>query len=107
MPLEYQIDVDPNALRAYGITLGELYDAVARSNSAVGGRIIQKNNAEYLVRGVGWIAGRQGHREHRRQGARAARRSTSRTWPRCSSAPAVPPQRLREGRQRGWSAASS
>src|SRR6201993_3190332 len=54
-PLEYQIDVDPNALRAYGVTLGELYDAVAKSNSAVGGRVIQKNNAEYLVRGVGWI----------------------------------------------------
>src|SRR5207245_9062995 len=55
MPQEYQIDVDPNALRAYGITLGELFDAVARSNSAVGGRVIQKNNAEYLVRGVGWL----------------------------------------------------
>jgi Cu/Ag efflux pump CusA len=56
MPQEYQIDVDPNALRAYGVTLGELYDSVARSNSAVGGRVIQKNNAEYLVRSVGWIA---------------------------------------------------
>src|ERR1700730_16889014 len=55
MPREYQIDVDPNDLRAYGVTLGELYDAIARSNSAVGGRIIQKNNAEYLVRSVGWI----------------------------------------------------
>lgn len=54
-PQEYQIDVDPSALRAYGITLGELHDAVARSNSAVGGRVIQKNNAEYVVRGVGWI----------------------------------------------------
>src|SRR3954452_12742339 len=55
MPLEYQIDVDPNALRAYGVTLGELYDAVARSNSAVGGRVIHKANAEFLVRGVGWL----------------------------------------------------
>ncbi len=54
-PLEYQIDVDPNSLRAYGITLGELYEAVARSNSSVGGRVVQKNNAEYLIRGVGWI----------------------------------------------------
>jgi Cu(I)/Ag(I) efflux system membrane protein CusA/SilA len=55
MPLEYQIDVDPNSLRAYNITLGELYEAVARSNSSVGGRVVQKNNAEYLIRGVGWI----------------------------------------------------
>src|SRR5438876_8005808 len=55
MPQEYQIDVDPNALRAYGVTLGEVYDAVAKSNSAVGGRVVQKNNAEYLIRGVGWL----------------------------------------------------
>jgi Cu(I)/Ag(I) efflux system membrane protein CusA/SilA len=59
MPQEYQIDVDPNALRAYGVTLGGLYDAVAQSNSAVGGRVIQKNNAEYLVRSVGWIENTQ------------------------------------------------
>jgi Cu(I)/Ag(I) efflux system membrane protein CusA/SilA len=57
MPFEYQIDVDPNALRAYGITLGELYDAVGRSNSAVGGRTVEKNRAEYLVRAIGWIRG--------------------------------------------------
>ncbi len=55
IPLEYQIDVRPESLRAYGITLGELYAAVAKSNLSVGGRVIQKNYAEYLVRGVGWI----------------------------------------------------
>ena len=54
-PLEYQIDVRPESLRAYGITLGELYAAVAKSNLSVGGGVVQKNNAEYLVRGVGWI----------------------------------------------------
>src|SRR6266436_5960823 len=57
MPKEYQIDVNPTALRSYGITLGELEAAVSRSNSAVGGRVIQKNDAEYLVRGVGWLGG--------------------------------------------------
>ena len=54
-PKEYQIDVDPHKLRAYNVTLGELFAAVARSNSAVGGKTIQKGNAEYIVRGVGWI----------------------------------------------------
>ncbi len=54
-PLEYQVDVRPEALRAYGLTLGDLYAAVAKSNLTVGGGVIQKNNAEYLVRGVGWI----------------------------------------------------
>jgi copper/silver efflux system protein len=54
-PLEYQIDVEPESLRAYGITLGELYAAVGKSNMPSGGGVIQKNNAEYIVRGVGWI----------------------------------------------------
>ncbi len=54
-PIEYQIDVDPNKLRAYNVTLGELFSAVERSNSSVGGRIIQKSNSEYLVRSTGWI----------------------------------------------------
>ena len=58
-PIEYQIDVDPNHLRAYNVTLGELFSAVARSNSAVGGKVIQKGNAEYIVRGVGWIENTQ------------------------------------------------
>ncbi len=54
-PQEYQIDIDPNKLRAYDVTLAEVYSAVARSNSSVGGRIIQKANSEYLVRSTGWI----------------------------------------------------
>jgi Cu(I)/Ag(I) efflux system membrane protein CusA/SilA len=54
-PLEYQIDVRPEELRAYGITLRELYSAVAQSNMPAGGGVVQKNNAEYIVRGVGWI----------------------------------------------------
>ncbi len=68
MPLEYQVDVQPEDLRAYGVTLGELFDAVSRSNLPAAGGVIQKNNAEYIVRGVGWIRGQGGHREHGRQG---------------------------------------
>ncbi len=56
-PLEYQIDVRPEDLRAYGLTLGELYTAVSKSNQPGGGGVVQKNNAEYIVRGVGWIRG--------------------------------------------------
>jgi len=54
-PKEYQIDLDPNKLRAYGISLGEVYAAVARSNSSVGGRVVHQGNAEYLIRSIGWI----------------------------------------------------
>jgi Cu(I)/Ag(I) efflux system membrane protein CusA/SilA len=55
MPKEYQIDVDPAKLRAYGVTLRELYEAVQRSNLSVGGRVIQKAGSEYLIRSVGWV----------------------------------------------------
>ncbi len=55
VPLEYQIDVKPESLRAYNVTLGDLYAAVSRSNMAVGGRVIEKNGAEYAVRGVGYL----------------------------------------------------
>jgi Cu(I)/Ag(I) efflux system membrane protein CusA/SilA len=54
-PREYQIDVTPEKLRAFNVSLGEIYGAVARGNSAVGGRVVHKGNAEYLIRGVGWI----------------------------------------------------
>ncbi len=54
-PKEYQIDLDPNKLRSFGISLGEVYSAVARSNSSVGGRVIHQGNAEYLIRSIGWI----------------------------------------------------
>jgi Cu(I)/Ag(I) efflux system membrane protein CusA/SilA len=60
MPVEYQVDVRPETLRAFGISLGELYGALAQSNLTVGGRVVQKNNAEFLVRGIGWLGARNG-----------------------------------------------
>jgi len=54
---EYQVDVDPEKLRAYDLPLGTLYSAVAASNMSVGGKVITHNNTEYLIRGVGWLKG--------------------------------------------------
>lgn len=59
MPVEYQVDVEPETLRAYGITLGELFAAVGRSNLPAAGGVIQKGNAEYIVRGIGWLKGKE------------------------------------------------
>ncbi|MBD3236249.1 MAG: AcrB/AcrD/AcrF family protein [Candidatus Eisenbacteria bacterium] len=52
---EYQVDVDPDALRAYGVGLHEVFDAVRRSNVDVGARTIEVNRAEYVIRGVGFV----------------------------------------------------
>ena len=52
---EYQVDVNPNAMRAHRVTLEEVFAAVKGSNLEVGARVLEINNAEYFVRGLGWI----------------------------------------------------
>ena len=52
---QYQVTVDPNRLRAYGVTLSEVIDAIRQSNNDVGGRIIEFSGREYYVRGRGYI----------------------------------------------------
>jgi Cu(I)/Ag(I) efflux system membrane protein CusA/SilA len=52
---QYQIDVDPDKLRAYGVTLPELMMAVQRSNLDVGAKVIERNGLEYVLRGVGFV----------------------------------------------------
>ncbi len=52
---EYQIDVDPDAMRAYGIGLDDVFTAVRMSNVDVGARTIEVNKAEYVIRGLGFI----------------------------------------------------
>ena len=54
---EYQVDIDPGRLRAFDLSLGQLYSAIANSNKSVGGKVIQSGNTEYLIRGVGWLQG--------------------------------------------------
>lgn len=52
---EYQVDLDPDAMRAYNVTLEEVFDAVRQSNIDVGAQTIELNRVEYLIRGVGFI----------------------------------------------------
>ena len=52
---EYQIDVDPDALRLYEITLEQVTRAVGRANRDVGARSLEINRVEYVVRGVGSV----------------------------------------------------
>lgn len=54
---EYQVDVNPNALRAYGVHLHEVMDAVKSSNIDVGARTMEVNRVEYMIRGIGLIKG--------------------------------------------------
>jgi Cu(I)/Ag(I) efflux system membrane protein CusA/SilA len=59
--LEYHVEVDPFKLRERRVDLAALLRELARSNAAVGGNVIHKGNAEFIVRGIGWL-GNAGNR---------------------------------------------
>jgi len=52
---QYQIDLDPNRLRAYNLTLGSIVEAVRNSNQNVGGNVLEANGTWSIVRGVGLV----------------------------------------------------
>src|SRR5687767_1995386 len=52
---QYQVDVDPNRLRTYGLPLSAVVSAVANSNLNVGGNVIESSGAWLIVRGVGLL----------------------------------------------------
>ncbi len=56
---QYQVDIDPAKMKAYGVTLNDIRNAVMRSNNDVGGKILEVSDAEYFVRGQGYIQSTQ------------------------------------------------
>ncbi len=55
MVRQYQVVVDPDGLRAYGLTLAQVRRAIQRGNQEVGGSVIEMAEAEYMVRATGYI----------------------------------------------------
>ncbi len=52
---EYQVDLDPAKLWSYNIKVGQVMEALRRSNRDVGGRLMEQADAEYLIRGQGYV----------------------------------------------------
>ncbi len=52
---EYQVDIDPNAMKAHGVNVSQIMEAVKNSNLDIGARTLEFNRAEYLVRALGYI----------------------------------------------------
>lgn len=52
---EYQIDIDPNAMKAHSITINQIIRAVTRSNQDIGARTIEFNRVEYVIRAIGYL----------------------------------------------------
>jgi len=55
MVKEYQVVVDPDRLRAYGISLGRIRGAIERGNQAAGGSVVELAEAEYMVRATAYV----------------------------------------------------
>ena len=51
---QYQVNVDPNRLQAYGLPISRVVDVVRGGNAEVGGRLIEFGGTEYMVRGRGY-----------------------------------------------------
>jgi Cu(I)/Ag(I) efflux system membrane protein CusA/SilA len=52
---QYQVNVDPNRLRSYGISIARVVDAVREGNRETGARLLEFGGAEYMIRGRGYL----------------------------------------------------
>jgi Cu(I)/Ag(I) efflux system membrane protein CusA/SilA len=52
---QYQVNLDPDKLRAYGIPLSTVIEKVRGSTKEVGGRLLEMGGAEYMIRGLGYL----------------------------------------------------
>ena len=57
MVRQYQVVVDPDKLRAFGVTLAALKRAIRQGNAETGGSVIEMGEAEYMVRATGYLQG--------------------------------------------------
>lgn len=52
---EYQVDLDPHKLFAYNIKVSDVMEAIKAANNDVGGRLLEQADAEFLIRGRGYV----------------------------------------------------
>ncbi|HLO91255.1 MAG TPA: efflux RND transporter permease subunit [Lentimicrobium sp.] len=52
---EYQVDINPEAMKAFGVTVMDVMNAVSKSNLDIGAETIELNNVEYIIRGLGYV----------------------------------------------------
>ena len=52
---EYQVDVNPEALKAFGVSVMDVMNAVKKSNLDIGAETVELNNVEYIIRGLGYV----------------------------------------------------
>ena len=102
---QYHVTVDPEKLLAYDLTLGEIGEALRRNNLNVGGNILERDERQFLVRGIGLLQNVDGHRRRGPEDGGGACPCSCGTWPRSRPArPSVRAARSRTGRARSSAA---
>ncbi len=56
---EYQVEIDPGAMKSFGLSVGDVASAIRSSNDEVGGRVLEMAQHEYAVRGRGYVKGKE------------------------------------------------
>jgi copper/silver efflux system protein len=52
---EYQVDLDPAALKAFNVSIMDVMNAVRKSNLDIGAETVEMNHVEYIIRGLGYV----------------------------------------------------
>jgi Cu(I)/Ag(I) efflux system membrane protein CusA/SilA len=93
---QYQVQVDPERLRAYRMPLRDVVAAVRSANYESGGGVLEIAGHEQVIRGRGYVSSLADLEQVPLRAERMARRSTCATWRRSPSArPATRPRRAR------------
>lgn len=53
--LQYQVNLDPNLMKAYRLSVGQVFAAVGANNANIGAKVVEQNGQEYVIRGLGLI----------------------------------------------------
>jgi Cu(I)/Ag(I) efflux system membrane protein CusA/SilA len=53
--LQYQVNLDPNLMQAYRVTVGQVFNAIGANNANVGAKVVEQNGQEFVIRGLGLV----------------------------------------------------
>ena len=65
--MQYQVQLDPNRLMSFGVTVPQIVQQLAENNANAGGGFYSQGGQFYYVRGLGQVEIARGHRQHRRR----------------------------------------
>ena len=53
--LQYQVNIDPNLLKSYRVSVGQVFGAISGNNANIGAKVVEQNGQEYVIRGLGLV----------------------------------------------------